>query len=199
MHPKRLGLPTLALLGVLLAGCSDEPSDTETNTSETTTAEAEANATDVEFAQQMIPHHTQAIEMAQMVPDQDVTPELVELAEAIEAAQQPEIDQLTGMLERWGEQVPTTGSDEHNGHDADQMGGMMSADDMQALADSSGDEFERMWLTMMIEHHQGAVTMAETELADGANDEAQALAQEIIDAQETEIAQMEQLLETTGS
>lgn len=198
MHHQRLTLPALALLaaGLLTAGCGDGDSSTtapEPAGSSDTAENAAANAADIEFAQAMIPHHAQAVQMAQLVPGQDVTPELLALAEAVEAAQQPEIDQMTAMLEQWGADVEPTGEDEHAEHGSAQAAGMMSEADMDALGGAVGPEFEQMWLTMMIEHHQGAIAMAQDELADGTDDEAQTLAQKIIDAQEAEIAQMERL------
>ncbi|PZF86071.1 DUF305 domain-containing protein [Jiangella anatolica] len=202
MYRKRFTLPALvATVGLLLAGCGDDGSnDAGAGTAtETSATEAESNDADVEFSQGMIPHHEQAVEMAQMVPDEGVSPELIELADAIEGAQQPEIDQMTAMLERWGEDAPS--DDPHGGHGSGdmEMGGTMSAEDMDALAASSGAEFEEMFLTMMIEHHEGAITMAETELAEGQDSEALELAQTIIDAQQAEITQMEQMLQATGS
>jgi uncharacterized protein (DUF305 family) len=199
MYRTRFTLPALvAAVGLLFAGCGDDDSNDggAGTATETSATEAEFNDADVEFAQGMIPHHAQAVEMAQMVPDQGVSPELIELADAIEGAQQPEIDQMTAMLERWGEDVPATDMGEHGSMDMD---GMMSMEDVDALAGMSGPEFEQMFLTMMIEHHEGAIAMAETELAEGQDAEAQELAQTIIDAQEAEIAQMEQMLGGAGS
>lgn len=196
MYNKRSILLALAGVGVLLAGCGEDSSDPATDT-ETNATEAAFNTADVEFTQQMIPHHAQAVEMAQVVPGQDVSPELLDLAEAVEAAQQPEIDQMTAMLERWGEDVPSTDGDGHDMAGMDDMAGMegmMSAEDMDALSAATGAAFEQMWLAMMIEHHEGAISMSETELADGSDSEAQTLAQEIIDAQEAEIVEMERML-----
>jgi uncharacterized protein (DUF305 family) len=200
MYRTRFTMPVLvvATLGLLLAGCGgDDSNDAATDTAgETTATGAEFNDADVEFAQQMIPHHAQAVEMAQMVPDQGVSPELIELADAVEAAQQPEIDQMTAMLERWGQDVPSTDLGEQGSME---MEGMMSMEDMDALAAMSGPEFEQMWLTMMIEHHEGAIAMAETELAEGSDEDARMLAQDIVDAQRAEITQMEQMLQAVGS
>ncbi|SDU31586.1 DUF305 domain-containing protein [Jiangella alkaliphila] len=176
MHRRHLALPTLVL--VLLAGCGS--SDDE---------EAFAPA-DVEFARQMIPHHAQAVEMAAMLPPSGVSPELTELADGIADAQQPEIDQMTAMLDRWGYTPPPL----EGGH-AHEMAGMLTEDDLAALDAATGAEFERMWLTMMIEHHEGAIEMARTQLDDGIDSEARELAEEIVDAQEAEIARMEGLLE----
>lgn len=199
MYRTRFIVPALmAAVGLLLAGCGEDDSDdggagaaTESNATQ-----AEFNDADVEFAQGMIPHHAQAVEMAQMVPDQGVSPELIELADAIEGAQQPEIDQMTAMLERWGEDVPSTDMGDHGSMD---MEGMMSMEDMDALGAATGAEFEQMFVTMMIEHHEGAIGMAETELSEGQDAEAQELAQAIIEAQQAEITQMEQMLQAAGS
>ena len=195
MNRTRFIVPALvAVVGVLLAGCGDDDSDDggAGTAIETSATEAEFNDADVEFAQGMTPHHAQAVEMAQTVPDQGVSAELIALADAIEGAQQPEIDQIAAMLERWREDVPSTDMGEHGSME---MEGMMSAEDMDALAAMSGPEFEQMFLTMMIEHHEGAIAMAETELAEGQDAEAQELAQTIIDAQQAEITQMEQMLQ----
>jgi uncharacterized protein (DUF305 family) len=183
---KTTHLTTLALVVLAVAGCGDP---------------ADHNDADADFATQMIPHHAQALEMAEMVPSEGTSAELVELAAAIEAAQQPEIDQLTDMLTDWGEPVPQPDASDHAamGHGTtDAMPGMMTAEDMAALETAVGPEFERMWLEMMIEHHEGAVDMADVELADGSDDEAMDLAQEIIDAQQAEIAQMQEMLDAVS-
>lgn len=211
MTKTRFTLPALALAAAgLLGACGDDAASPagsgSASGSAAAHATAEAGAADVRFAQQMIPHHVQAVEMAAMVPDAS-SPELRDLAAAIEAAQQPEIDRMTALLEAWGEEVPGAGASGgggggHEGHggsgDAAGMDGMMSADDLEALGATTGPEFERTWLTMMIEHHQGAITMAEAELADGSDPDARALAQKIVDAQLAEITLMEQLLATIG-
>jgi uncharacterized protein (DUF305 family) len=72
--------------------------------------------------------------------------------------------------------------------------GMMTAEQMAALDGATGDEFDRMFLELMIEHHEGAIAMSQTELSEGTNEEAEELAQEIIDAQQAEIDHMQELL-----
>lgn len=169
----------LLLAAVALSGCG----------SPTSVSGAPA---DVTFAQQMIPHHEQAVEMAEMAldPERDASQPVRDLATRIAKAQQPEIEEMTGWLEGWDEDVPTRSShgDDH------EMSGMMSEDQMSALAAATGTDFDRMWLQMMIEHHEGAVEMAETEIADGQDSRAKALARAIIDAQRAEITEMERLL-----
>nr|WP_203417350.1 DUF305 domain-containing protein [Jiangella ureilytica] len=158
-------------------------------TSQSGSGDDEYGPADVQFARQMIPHHAQAVEMADLLPADGVSPELVELAAAIAGAQQPEIDQMTAMLERWGFVPPPL----KGGH-AHEMAGMLSDEDLAALGAATGAEFERMWLTMMIEHHQGAVDMAEDQLAEGSDAEARELAEQIVDVQDAEIARMEGML-----
>jgi len=146
----------------------------------------------------MIPHHEQAIEMSDLAADRAESPEVLALAADIKAAQDPEIDLMSEWLEAWGEDVPTSGMGmDHAGHDMDGMGGsmmgMMSAEDMEALAEASGAAFDRMWLEMMIEHHEGAVVMAE-QVSDSELPEMRNLAEAIIAGQTAEIETMRGLL-----
>lgn len=183
----------LAALLALSACAGDTPEGESSSTSES------HNGQDVAFAQGMIPHHQQAITMAQMAHDRAGSPEVKQLAEEIEAAQAPEIETLTGWLKAWGEDVPSADAgDEMGGMDHGDIGdgeeGMMSDDRLEQLGQATGAEFDRTWLEGMIAHHQGAVTMAESEIADGKNPDAIAMAQEIKETQNTEIAEMKKLL-----
>ncbi|MGW4402372.1 DUF305 domain-containing protein [Amycolatopsis nivea] len=158
-------------------------------------SQAGHNAADVTFAQQMIPHHQQALEMAKMVPSRSSNPKVVDLAGRIDRAQDPEIRQMQGWLKTWGAAATShsmPGGHEMSGDHA--MTGMMSDADLKSLDAAKGPAFDRSWLDMMIKHHQGAVEMAKTELAQGADAGAKALAQRIIDAQQAEIAEMQGLL-----
>ncbi len=188
MHRRPL-LPVLAAVAaLLLAGCGSQ-SDTD----------AGHDGADVTFAQQMVPHHQQAVEMADLAldPSRGASAEVSDLATRIRAAQKPEIEELTGFLESWGEDVPSGDHSGHGGHDMasmKDMAGMMTDEQMARLADSAGPDFDRLWLQMMIEHHEGAVEMAETEIADGQDAQAKALARAIVDAQKAEITEMNRLL-----
>ena len=114
------------------------------------------------------------------------------------AAQAPEIETLSGWLEAWGAEATSSTGMDHGSTDHGDTGGMMSDEDMQALADTSGAEFDRVFLTMMVEHHRGATAMAEAEVADGQNPDAIAMAEGIRDTQSAEIAEMQQLLTELG-
>ncbi|MGN9810988.1 DUF305 domain-containing protein [Micromonospora sp. BQ11] len=148
---------------------------------------------DVMFAQMMIPHHRQAVEMADLATARAGDPEVKRLAGQIKGAQGPEIATMSGWLAEWGRPVPSPGAEmPHMGHG---MPGMMSEADMSGLAAASGREFDRQFLTMMIAHHDGAVTMAQTELSEGADARAKDLAQQIITSQQAEIATMRKILD----
>ncbi|MFE3558099.1 DUF305 domain-containing protein [Streptomyces sp. NPDC059193] len=150
------------------------------------------NAADTAFAQGMIPHHRQAVEMADLAPSRAGSAEVKQLAEAIKKAQDPEIRTLSGWLTSWGEQVPAAGAADHSAHGAG--GGMMTAEEMDGLGKASGRAFDTAFMELMIKHHEGAVAMAKTELADGAFPEAKTMAEAIISSQSAEIATMNGLL-----
>ena len=143
----------------------------------------------------MIEHHVGAIEMADLALERATTPEVRDLATRIREAQGPEIDLMTGWLESKGE---PTGSGNMTGmdHGSVEMDGLDQTEAMADLEQVSGAEFDRRFLQLMIAHHTGALEMAQTQLGDGVNTEMLDLAQTIVDAQEAEIAEMEDLLET---
>ena len=146
------------------------------------------NAADSAFAAGMIPHHGQAVEMADLALAKAGNAEVRKLATAVKAAQSPEIAQMGGWLSGWGEPVPAA-----TGHTM-AMEGMMSMEDMHALAGASGPDFDRMWVRMMITHHQGALAMSQKQLTAGQNPEVKKLAAAIIAGQTREIASMKALL-----
>lgn len=152
------------------------------------------NEADTEFAQMMTVHHEGALEMAALAAEEASTREVRALAERIEAAQQPEIDLMTSWLQRWDQKMPDEaehGAMEHGGMD---MGGLSQDEAMEELRGLSGTDLDRRFLELMIEHHRGAVEMAEMQRQDGENPEAVELAGRIIDDQQTEITEMERLL-----
>ena len=163
----------------------------------TASSSKDFNDQDVTFAQSMIPHHEQAIEMAKMAKTQASSAEVKNLATKIEDAQGPEISTMTGWLKSWGKDVPSdsmSGMDGMDMGDSSSMPGMMSADDMKVLKNAKGADFDRLFLERMIKHHEGAIEMAKTEQSKGQNADAVQLAQDIADAQASEISEMKGLL-----
>jgi len=229
MQFKR-SVAAVAAVGAMLtaSACSGSDSGESAATSATATSspggsspsvEAQAhNGADVMFAQGMIPHHEQAVEMSDMVLGKEgIDPRVVSLANDIKAAQGPEIQQMQGWLAEWG--VPTTmmpgsadsgmpGHDMPGMPDGDMPGhgmpgmpgmngqGMMSEQDMAALQNAQGVAASRLFLSQMIEHHQGAIAMAQTEIDAGRYPAALELARSIVSSQQDEIATMEQFLKT---
>lgn len=204
MRTRLAVVAAITMAAVLLASCSGSSHGEAGHggSSPSIPADAAFNATDVGFAQGMIPHHAQAIEMADMAIDKSTNADVLALAREIAATQSPEIATMTGWLESWGQKVPAAdGSHDMSSHDMEgmdsmMMDGMMSAADMQLLANSSGTAFDRAWLELMILHHEGAVKMARQEVAGGKQPDVKSLAETIIATQQAEIDRMEQLLTT---
>lgn len=198
MRKTLAAIALLATAGLTLSACGEDSGDETTGgTSSDGAAGATFNDVDVAFAQQMIPHHEQAVEMAQLAPGRAESSEVLKLAENIEAAQGPEIEMMQGWLEEWGADVPSGGMDHDDmGHGSGSaMPGMMDAEQMSDLMAASGADWDRMFLEMMIEHHEGAIEMAQVEVEDGENPDAVALAEKIISDQQAEITTMRELLE----
>ena len=184
-----IGVAALATLTTLIA-CSSNESHEATHSSTTTSAAAAQshNQADITFSQHMIPHHQQAIEMSDiMLAKQGIDPRVVDLATKIKAAQGPEIQQMQSWLSQWG--APTTGN--MAGHD---MSGMMSEQDLTALKNAQGRDASKAFLTQMIAHHQGAITMAQDEIKNGKYPPAVTLAESIITSQQQEITDMQGIL-----
>lgn len=141
---------------------------------------------DVDFINGMNPHHTGAVEMARLAEERAASAEVKRLARAIAEAQAPEQQRMAAMAAAWGVPAPAATESGHGG-------GHGGASDVEALRGLSGAAFDREFLRRMIEHHRSALPMARTELAQGKNPQAKQLAQEIVEVQTREIAQMERL------
>jgi len=184
---------TVAVLGLTLvmAGCSNDEAGESRGKG--------FNDTDIVFATGMIQHHAQALQMVDLTMGHDLAPEVQRLADEIRAAQTPEIEQMADWLQDWEQPVPETVRDHANadseGMDMDSdLPGMMSGEDLQSLEQAEGTDFQQMWLEMMIEHHEGAIEMADEERQNGEHPQAVAMAQDIADAQAEEISTMKNLL-----
>ncbi|WP_114908032.1 DUF305 domain-containing protein [Ornithinimicrobium murale] len=197
---------TAAVAGLLTLGltaCGESAEDEAASPAPTSTAGATTtgpdaavdqthNQADTEFAQMMIVHHEGAIDMADLAIENAAAEQVRTLAEDISAAQGPEIEEMTSWLQAWGEDT----APEHGGMQMDgmEMDGMSQEEAMTELGSLSGAEFDQRFLELMIEHHLGAVEMAEAELENGENPQALELAEQIIEDQQAEISEMEQLL-----
>lgn len=198
---------TAAIAGLLALGltaCGENAEDEAASPAPTSTAGATTtgpdaaideahNDADTEFAQMMIVHHEGAIEMADLATEKAAAEQVRTLAEGISAAQGPEIEEMTSWLQAWGEiTAPEHGGMEHGGM---QMDGMTQEEAMTELGSLSGPEFDQRFLELMIEHHLGAVEMAQSELENGENPQALKLAEQIIEDQQAEISEVEQMLQ----
>jgi len=151
---------------------------------------ADFNDADVMFAQMMIPHHEQAIEMSDIAldPNTGASAAVIALATQIKGAQDPEISQMKNLLTTWGMPMEM-GSMDHSS----MMDGMLSLEDMDSLGQLKGAEFDKAWAKGMIAHHEGAIAMANDVLANGKNSEILALANAVVSGQSTEIETLKPL------
>lgn len=177
MKSLRMALATVSIIA--LAACGSSSGSTDTTAGQT------FNDADVMFAQMMIPHHEQAIEMSDIALDPTIgaVQGIQDLATQIKAAQDPEIMQMTQWLSDWKQ--PLT-ADEGVDHSS-MMSGMLTAEELTELGTLRGTAFDSRWAQSMIAHHEGAIQMAQDVLKDGKNSAVLALANEISSAQNTEI------------
>jgi uncharacterized protein (DUF305 family) len=177
-----------------MAGHGMSPTNSATApTTAATQSSAVFNDADVMFAQMMIPHHQQAVEMAESAETRASDKEIKELAAKIKAAQDPEIQTMQGWLTAWGKPLPSGGMDDMQGMDHG-MPGMMSEGDMKQLEGAKGAAFDKMFAQMMVAHHNGAIDMARTEQAQGADPQVKELAKTIETSQQAEVEQMQKIL-----
>ena len=196
MKKKLAQISAGLLLTAVLAGCSAGASGGSMpgmDHGATTPASSEAgqtkqhNAADTMFAQMMIVHHQQAVEMSStMLAKSGTSQQVRDLAITIKAAQGPEIEKMKSMLAAWGEPESMTGTMS--------MPGMMGESAQKELAAANGTAADKLFLTQMIAHHQGALDSAKTEQQSGKDAEAVELARAIIKNQQPEIDEMKKML-----
>ncbi|MFF6788087.1 DUF305 domain-containing protein [Streptomyces filamentosus] len=190
--PRALALTgAVTAAALLLAACgNDEPMkgmDHGGSPASSSASAGDFNDADVMFAQMMIPHHQQALEMAKLADGRAEDADIKRIVAAVEKAQDPEIQKMKTWLKDWGK--PESAGMDHG------MTGMMSEQDMKDLAAVKGKDFDRKFAELMIAHHKGAVEMARQEQKNGGNTEAKALAGEVVRAQEAEIAELGKILD----
>lgn len=207
MKFRRTAAMSIAAFAVTasLTACSSSTTDSATAEATASAPAMQGSPTDIAFAQSMIPHHQQAIEMSDLAldPQSGASEEVQQLAKQIKAAQDPEIQQMTQWLQNWGAPTAMPGASDasemadmdHSGHDMGgiAMSGMMTDEQMQELEQAQGNEFDQMWLTMMIAHHEGAIAMAEQAQASNSS-QVTTLTEAIISGQAQEITTMQDLL-----
>ena len=189
-------LATAAAATLIVSGCSQGSSSHDSHggsESGSSQASAQFNDADVTYAEGMIMHHQQAVEMSDIILDKSgVNPDVVEMAKQIKKAQGPEIKEMQTWLKDWGQD--DSGHEGHGGDSGsgDEMGhdGMVSPEDIKKLKAADGEQASTLFLDQMIEHHQGAVKMAKDHRQDGENPDAVELSQNVISDQNAEIKEM---------
>jgi len=194
---KKLALAVaLILTSIALSGCTINLGNSATNEKSgmmggngmmngNNSSSSVFSGSDIMFAQMMIPHHQQAVDMGTLAEARALSPEVKALAAKIKAEQAPEITQMKGWL-------ADANASMDMGHEMG-MGGMLSDTDMKALENAKGAAFDKLFLEGMIGHHEGAIHMAQM-VVDSNNAEASALGKAIIDSQTKQITYMESLL-----
>ncbi|UJW28236.1 DUF305 domain-containing protein [Saccharothrix sp. AJ9571] len=180
MRTKSFALLASLFAAVLLAGCS-------ASGEENPPATGAGNESDIRFSQQMIPHHQQTLEIAALAEQRGTMPLVKETAQEISATEAAEIEQMAGWLRSWNVEIPAGGS--HAGHT---MPGMLTLQDIAALENAKGAEFDQMWLTTLAKHLREGIAMAKNVQLTGAHPETKALAQKIVEGQEAKIAEITQ-------
>ena len=199
---------SIFLLGLLGAGCGGErgePGERSGVATERTAPDgAIFNDADVAFVRATVAHHQQTVEIAELasVPGNEASDWLLPLAERIKASRSTDIERLQKLLGAWGEgaaspattEERTAGARVADPTDVPGAEGMMSADEMIELTTTTGGDFDRLWLSMMLRHHEGAIEMAQRLLSEGRNGELQSIAATISTAHRAEAAEMESAL-----
>ena len=151
------------------------------------------NTADVQFAQNMIPHHRQAVAMADIALDPTVgaSAKVVDLAKRIEGTQGPELEMMSGWLTSWGQPMQMNSA---MGQSTPMMDGMMTDVEMSSLRKVKGADFDTMWMQLMIRHHTGAIALAQAIKTSGSSADVLAMADQVIAAQQSEITEMQTML-----
>jgi uncharacterized protein (DUF305 family) len=149
------------------------------------------SADDVAFATNVVANHEQGIDVSALVPDRSTNPEVVAFAAKSTTALKSDAATLNALLVQWnGNPDIKTGGGTHG----TTTKGTIDNATMAKLNSLQGIEFDTLWLQSMISLHQGAIEMANAEIANGKNVDAVGLAKQIVGAQQAEIDQMKQIL-----
>ena len=151
------------------------------------------NTADLQFTQSMIPHHRQAVAMADIALDPTVaaSAKVVDLAKRIERTQGPELEMMSGWLTSWGQPMQMGAAMSQS---TPMMDGMMTDVEMSSLRTVKGADFDTLWMQLMIRHHTGAIALAQAIKNSGSNADVLAMAEQVIAAQQSEITEMQTTL-----
>lgn len=200
MRTMRLAVGATVVTALLAVGAcgnasNDQAGQSSTGAVTSVSATDAHNQADVVFTQQMMPHHRQAVEMSDMVlGKQGIDPRVGDLARQIKAAQAPEIDQMQTWLKQWGMSSESGAPSPSMMPGMTGMSGMMSDQDMAALQNAQGVAASKLYLTQMIAHHKGAISMAQDEIKNGQYPAAISMAHAIVTSQQQEIDTMNKIL-----
>ncbi|MEV4415838.1 DUF305 domain-containing protein [Catellatospora sp. NPDC049609] len=186
LRPALLAVAAAAVLAV--TACTDHGEHAPDPSVTASSPVGVYNGADTAFAQSMIVHHQQALDMTALAAQRQAGPEVAALAAQIRRAQEPEIATMRRWLAAWQQPTAAPAHDKHAGT------GMLTPAQFDQLRKASGAEFDRLFCELMIMHHEGAVAMAEKVQADGASTQVEVLATRIIADQRAEIAKMRALL-----
>jgi len=180
---------------IVQPGAPGSPSRVIDAATATDLSRVQATADDVEFMQGMIHHHLQALDMTALLATRTESEDMRKMAHRMELSQSDEIKMMRHWLHVRGKEAP----DDHALHrpGAPMMPGMLSADEMQRLAQAKGKEFDRLFLEGMIKHHAGALVMVDQLFSiPGAGQESGifAFATDVVADQRTEINRMRVML-----
>jgi uncharacterized protein (DUF305 family) len=198
---RPFGFTALAALALTSAACSGSQPASEPSTAQA----AQHNQSDVDFVTGMAQHHQQALDLAGLVPDRSQNEQLKAIAARIHDEQAPEIEQFQKLEKEFGARAatstpgPEASSDSMEGTDMGGMEGMVPENDVEQLRNLSGRKFDTRWIGLMAEHHNGAVKMAQNEIAKGQNPEAKQIARNIVTAQTAEVDELGALLQQISS
>jgi uncharacterized protein (DUF305 family) len=176
-------IATMAVVALALTGCSSS------NAAAPPAAKGgDHNEADTQFSLQMIPHHKQTIQIADLATKQGSTEQVKVVAAEILSAEEKDIQVMTGWLRSWN--VPVPSADEHKGMD---MPNMLTDKDIKSLEGANGAAFDKLFLPMVAKHLQNGVTMAQDVLKSGQHAETKTLAGKIVKEQEDQIKKVQAL------
>jgi uncharacterized protein (DUF305 family) len=193
MHTHRLAgvVLTAVVVAGFLAGCGGTANTAPQPPGRATAIAGQQrhNQADITFLQGLLPHHVQSGTMTDLARTKAVSSKVKALAARIKAEQDQQLTRIRDLLGAWGVAIPADGSDKGS------VPGMLSDQQMQQLSSASGNDFDQRFLRLMVDHQQGAIQLAQTELAQGSDPQARRIAQDTVTRQQIEINQMQKMLQ----